>query len=117
MTEAKSSGILKKFFIGLDPQKTQREIDQTSIMIDSQKRLAKEITDRIYSLNNLHTTKEKETGRAKADADNLLSRLAYLAQLKNKNIDKSTSLLFHGGKVCTTFSMIFGLFGRGSLSR
>jgi len=75
LTEARSSGTLKRFLGGLDPQKIQREIDQTSIKIDSKKRLLKEIADRILSLKNLHTTKEKETERAKTEADNLLNRL------------------------------------------
>ncbi len=85
LTEAKSSGVLKRFFSGLDPQKIQREIDQTSIMIDSKKRLVKEITDRIPSLKNLHTTKEKDTERAKTEADNLLNRLRVSAsEIDNK---------------------------------
>ncbi len=91
LTEAQSSGMLKRFFSGLDPQKIQREIDQTSVMIDSKKRLAKEITDRIYSLKNLHATKEKETERAKAEADNLLDRLRVsLAEIEKKR-DEITS--------------------------
>jgi superfamily I DNA and/or RNA helicase len=85
LTEARSSGMLKRFFSGLDPQKIQREIDQTSIMIDSKKRLVKEITDRIPSLKNLHTTKEKETERAKTEADNLLNRLRVpVSEIDNK---------------------------------
>jgi hypothetical protein len=85
LTEARSSGMLKRFFSGLDPQKIQREIDQTSIMIDSKKRLVKEITDRIPSLKNLHTTKEKETESAKTEADNLLNRLRVsVSEIDNK---------------------------------
>ena len=85
LIEARSSGKLKRFFSGLDPQKIQREIDQTSIMIDSKKRLAQEITARIPSLKNLHTTKEKETERAKTEADNLLNRLRVsVSEIDNK---------------------------------
>ena len=47
LAEAQSAGKLRRFFSGLDPKKIQREIDQASIMIDSKKRLVKEITDRI----------------------------------------------------------------------
>ncbi len=85
LTEAQSSGKLKRFFRGLDPQKIQREIDQTSVMIDSKKRLAKEITDRSYSLKTLHAAKEKETERAKIEADSLLNRLRVsVTEIENK---------------------------------
>ncbi|MCX5811943.1 MAG: AAA domain-containing protein [Proteobacteria bacterium] len=85
LTEAQSSGSIKRFFKGLDPHRIQREIDQTSIAIDSKKRLAKEITDRIHMLKDLQIIKEKEVERAKAAADNLLARARVsFAEMENK---------------------------------
>jgi hypothetical protein len=75
LAEARTSGKLKRFFSGLDPQKIQREIDQANIMIDSRKRLVKEITDRLNSFRNLYSAKAQETARAQTNADSLLNRL------------------------------------------
>jgi hypothetical protein len=83
--EARSSGMLKRFFLGLDPRKIQREIDQTSILIDSRKRLVKEINEHTYSIKNAHAAKQKETERAKAEASELLNHLRVtVAEIKNK---------------------------------
>lgn len=85
LTEAQSSGSIKRFFRGLDPPKIQREIDQTSVAIDSKKRLAKEIADRIHILKDLQAIKEKEVERAKTAADNLLTRAKVsAAEIENK---------------------------------
>jgi hypothetical protein len=85
LTEAQSSGSIKRFFRGLDPHKIQREIDQNSVAIDSKKRLAKEIIDRIQILKDLHATKEKEVERAKTAADNLLTPMRVsVAEIENK---------------------------------
>lgn len=85
LIEAQSSGSIKRFFRGLDPHKIQRVIDQTSVVIDSKKRLAKEIADRIHTLKDLQAIKEKEVERAKAAADNLLTRARVsAAEIENK---------------------------------
>ena len=85
LTEAQSSGSIKRFFRGLDPHKIQREIDQTSVAIDTKKRLAKEIADRVRMLKDLQATKEKEVERAKTAADNLLTRARVsVAEIENK---------------------------------
>lgn len=85
LKEAKSSGMLKRFFSGLDPQKIQREIDQTSIMIDAKKRLSKEITERVSSLKSSYTTKEKEAMEAQGEADSLIKRLRVsVSDIENK---------------------------------
>ena len=69
----------------------QREIDQTSILIDSRKRLVKEINERTYSLENAHATKQKETERAKAEAYELLNHLRItVAEIENKIKDVTT---------------------------
>lgn len=73
--EARAAGTLKRFFSRLDPQKIQREIDQTSAAIVSKKRLVQEMTERISSLTNLTIAKEKGVTQAKTEAANLLSRL------------------------------------------
>lgn len=88
LAEARTSGMLKRFFSGLDPQKIQREIDRTSITIDSKKRLAKEVTDRLHSLRSSYSTKEQETARARTEADNLLKQLRVSAEeIENKKKD------------------------------
>ena len=75
MMEARAAGTLKRFFSGLNPQKIQREIDQTSVAIDSRKRVVQEMTGRISSLKNLTITKDKEITQTKSEASNLLNRL------------------------------------------
>jgi hypothetical protein len=85
LIEAQTSGSIKRFFKGLDPHRIQREIDHTCVVIDSKKRLAKEITDRIHILKDLQITKEKEVERAKTVADNLLTRVRVsVAEIENK---------------------------------
>ncbi len=85
LTKAQSSGTLKRLFSGLDPNTIQREIDKSSILIDSKKRIAKELTDRICLCNNLLSTKEEETDRAKIEADKLLNGLRIsIAEIENK---------------------------------
>jgi len=85
LTEAKLSGMLKRFFSGLDSQKIRREIDQTSIKIDSQKRLIIEVTERINSLKNIHVTKGQEITQAQTESDSLLNLLRVSAsEVKNK---------------------------------
>ncbi|HRT69988.1 MAG TPA: AAA domain-containing protein [Syntrophales bacterium] len=73
LIEAQSSGSIKRFFKGLDPRKIQREIDQTSVTVDSRKRLLKEITERLVILEELMVTKDAEVKKAKVLADRLLS--------------------------------------------
>jgi superfamily I DNA and/or RNA helicase len=73
LIEAQSSGLIKRFFMGLDPRKIQREIDQTSIKVDSKKRLLKEMTDRLVVLKDLRVKKDDEVKKAKIVADRLLS--------------------------------------------
>jgi len=86
LIEAQSSGSLKRFFKGLDPQKIQREIDHISVAIDSQKRLAKEITSRIDTLKDLKIKKEKEIEEARTVAEKLLNRaLVSITAIEAKN--------------------------------
>jgi superfamily I DNA and/or RNA helicase len=79
LIEAQSSGSIKRFFKGLDPRKIQREIDQTSVAIDSKKRLAKEMTDRLLILKELRVTKDAEVKKARIVADGLLSAVGVSA--------------------------------------
>jgi broad-specificity NMP kinase len=91
LAEAQSSGSIKRFFKGLDPRKIQREIDQTAMAIDSKKRLAKEITDRIHLLKDLRGTKEMEVERARTEADKYLAGMKVsAAEIENKQ--KETTL-------------------------
>ena len=85
LTKAQSSGSIKRFLRGLDPHKIRREIDQTTIAIDSKKRLTKEIIDRIHMLKDLYATKGNEVERAKTATDNLLTRMRVsAAEIENK---------------------------------
>lgn len=85
LIEAQSSGSFKRFFKGLDPRKIQKEIDQTSIVIDSKNRLAKEIADRILILKDLKATKESEVRKAKIAADGLVTAVRVsVAEIENK---------------------------------
>lgn len=85
LIESQSAGTLKRIFKGLNPQKIQREIDQTSVAIDSKRRLAREMSARLYELKNSSDTKEKEANRAKTEADILLKRLGVsVGELESK---------------------------------
>jgi len=79
LIEAQSSGSLKRLFKGLDPRRIQKEIDQTSVAIDSKKRLAKEIAGRILILKDLKAAKESEVEKAKIAADGLLTAVGVSA--------------------------------------
>lgn len=85
LADAQSSGMLKRFFSGLDPKKIQSEIDKTSVLIDSKKRLVKEINERFNSIKTAYYTKEKETEFAKTELNNLLTHLRVSeAEIENK---------------------------------
>ena len=93
LIEAQSSGFIKKILKGLDPRKIQREIDQTSVTVDSKKRLLKEMTDRLVSLKELRVTKDDEVKKAKIAADRLLSSVGVSAaeiESSKKEIEAKT---------------------------
>ncbi|MDO8750721.1 MAG: AAA domain-containing protein [Dehalococcoidia bacterium] len=75
LVEAQSAGALKRIFRRLDPQKIQRDIDQTSIAVDSKKRLVEQIGARLNELANSNDTKEREANEAKAEFESLLKLL------------------------------------------
>lgn len=86
LIEAQSSGAIKRFFRGLDPRKIQREIDQTSVVIDSKKRLVKEIAGRVNTLINLQEKKELEMKVAKKEVHDLLNRTgSTVADIETKS--------------------------------
>ncbi len=75
LAEAQAAGTLKRFFRGMDPQKAQRAVDQTSIAIDSKARLVQAIGTRLKELTDASDTKERETNTAKAELEALLQPL------------------------------------------
>ena len=91
LLEAQSAGRLKRFFTGLDPQKLQYEIDQTTISIDSKVRLVREMSRRLSELRLLIKTKEDEAKTAKTEVDDLLQHLGVSAgelESKKKEFDQ-----------------------------
>lgn len=76
LMEAQSAGWLRRFFIGLNPQKIQLEIDHTTISLDSKKRSVDEIATRLNEIKVHSKAKEDEAKTAKREADNLLKHLA-----------------------------------------
>jgi hypothetical protein len=80
LVEAQSAGTLKRIFKRLDPQKVQREIDQTSIATDSKKRLVQQLGARLSELANSNDTKEKEANEAKAELESLLKLLGVSSE-------------------------------------
>jgi len=75
LVEAQSAGALKRVFGGLDPQRIQREIDLTSVHLDSKARLVREMYTRVNELKNSCQTKEYEASTAKREAELLLQDL------------------------------------------
>lgn len=93
LIEAQSSGSIKRFFRGLDPRKIQREIDKTSVTVDSQKRLLEEIKDRLVILKRLKISKDDEVKKAKIAASRLLSNIGVSAteiESNKKKIEAKT---------------------------
>jgi len=83
--EAQSAGILKRFLKGLDPQKLQYEIDQTTISVDSKMRVARELDKQLREIRDSIHTKDDEANTAKKNADELLKHLGISAsELENK---------------------------------
>jgi len=83
--EAQSAGMLKRFLKGLDPQKLQYEIDQTTISVDSKVRVARELDKQLRESGDSIYTKETEAKTAKKDADEHLRQLGVSAsELDNK---------------------------------
>jgi len=96
LVEARSAGTLKRIFKGLDPRKIQREIDQTSVVIDSKKRLINEMSVRLDELRNSSDTKKREASRAKTETDILLKNLGVSAdevESKKKEFDERKDLI------------------------
>lgn len=75
LIEAQSAGTLRRIFKGLDTQKIQRDIDQTSVAIESRRRLTRVMSARLYELKNSSDTRKREANRAMTEADILLKRL------------------------------------------
>lgn len=91
LVEAQSAGALKRFFRGLDPQKIQRNIDLTSVSLDSKTRLAREMNVRLHELKHSCQIKEGEASVAKREADGLLQHLGVSAselETKKKEFDQ-----------------------------
>jgi hypothetical protein len=70
--EAQSAGAFKRLFGGLDPQRIQRDIDLTSMSLDSKARLVREIYTRVNELKHSFQAKEYEASTAKGEAELLL---------------------------------------------
>jgi hypothetical protein len=75
LVEAHSAGTLKRLFGGLDPQRIQRDIDLTSVSLDSKTRLVREINARIHELKQSCQAKEYEVSTTKGEAELLLRDL------------------------------------------
>lgn len=85
LIQAQSSGSVKRFFSGLDPHKIQREIDQTTIKIDSARRLLNEIGERIRTLKDSRDRKQGELENRQASTNDLLRRMGVSpSDLENK---------------------------------
>jgi len=91
LVEAQSAGTLKRFFRGLDPQRIQRDIDLTSVSLDSKTRLVREMNARLHELKHSCQIKEDEASLAKREADVLLQHLGISAsklESKKKEFDQ-----------------------------
>jgi len=85
LLEAESSGRLKRILKGLDPQKLQHEIDQTTISVDSKMRLVRELDRQLRELRVHIHAKENESQTDKTNADELLKQLGVSAnELENR---------------------------------
>jgi len=85
LLEAESSGRLKRILKGLDPQKLQHEIDQTTISVDSKMRLVRELDRQLRELRVHIHAKEEESQTDKTNADELLKQLGVSAnELESK---------------------------------
>ncbi len=79
LIEAHSAGALKRFFSGLDPQRIQRDIDLSSVSLDSKTRLVREMKVRLNELKHSYQMKEDEVSVAKREAEVLLQHLGISA--------------------------------------
>ncbi|OPX93691.1 MAG: DNA topoisomerase I [Pelotomaculum sp. PtaB.Bin104] len=71
LNRAKQAGSLKRLFLGLDPNKIQREIDQLSITIDSEKRTVSELEQR-------HNEAKSSLGEKEAELSKLIREFTKL---------------------------------------
>jgi KaiC/GvpD/RAD55 family RecA-like ATPase len=85
LIEYQSSGKIKRVFLGLNPQKIQRMIDQSNMLMDSKKRLLSEIIHRLQDLANTKDIKEKEVAIAQTKSNTLLMELGIsIPELESK---------------------------------
>lgn len=90
LAEAQSAGMLKRLFKGLDPQRIQRDIDLTSVSLDSKTRLVREIDVRLDELKHAYQMEEEEESAARREAYDLLQHLGISAsELEAKKKDCS----------------------------
>lgn len=89
LQEAEEAGVLKKIFKNLNPEKIQREIDKTTIAIDTKKRLINEIEIRLNQLHQSRSNKENEANNAKGSLEKLLKRLGLTSVELEKDKKKS----------------------------
>jgi superfamily I DNA and/or RNA helicase len=85
LIEAQSAGKIKRIFLGLNPQKIQRQMDQNNMVMDSKKRLSAEIIHRLQELENSKDIKEKEVSIAQTKSNTLLMALGIpIPELEDK---------------------------------
>lgn len=72
LVKAHSAGTLKRLFGGFDPKRIQRDIDLTSVSIDSKARLVREMHTHLNELKRSRQVKEDEANAARREAELLL---------------------------------------------
>ncbi|MDH7479216.1 MAG: AAA domain-containing protein [Syntrophomonadaceae bacterium] len=65
LQKATEAGALKKFFLGLDPPKIQKEINQIKIIIDNRKRTISELEQLFYNNNHILIELTNEVNKLK----------------------------------------------------
>ncbi len=74
LARASQTGAVKRFFLGLDPQKIQREIDRLSVAVDSRKRVTGELEQRYNESRTSLGKKDSELTKANQELSILLAK-------------------------------------------
>ncbi len=85
LQQAQQTGTVKRFFLGLDPVKIQRQIDEVSVITDSKRRVISELQRKAGETNIALKNKETESKKMALELNSLLAKHGLTIETLHKN--------------------------------
>jgi len=94
--KAEAVGVLKRLLLGLDPKKIQHEIDHNNILLDSKKRTAEILKDKLAELDEAISAKTTDLDKTEAELEKSLEKLGLSesqVEEKRENFQRRMSVI------------------------